>query len=281
MTSKSNFERATEARTIARGLPIDTSRTYTPAEAQAMLARLVSNPIPAINRAYTADADYGAAIGGLHIRWGGKSGYHVEDPRVEDQSAKPEKPETRYVTASTYGKTIPISMGKRRLEGNLILCSALVPKLVGNQDYTIEYEIPIYEDPPVDDEEGFTLDTSGGDIPDDPSDPPPETETCGKSDNCDTRDEEKPAVTEYWWSVLCGDLRYIEQCVSPDAATIKGGPYKHESGAHTAGILAAKNCYPGDHGGGRVGVYSREKSEDGSVTAWELLSCDVVATGPQ
>lgn len=281
MADKSNFDRAIEARTIARGLPLDTGRTYSPEEAQAMLAKLVANPIPAQNGNWQG----GYEGPGFRSYWwrkrGAQSGYHVEDPRIEDQTAKPEKPETRYATASTYGKVIPISMGKRRLEGNLILCSALVPKLVGNKDYTIEYEVPIYEDPPVDDDLGFTLDTSGGVPPDDPEEPPPETEDCGKGDECDTREPEGEKKTEYYWSVTCGDLRYVEVCNEPGYGTTYGGPYQHESGAHAAGQAVALNCYPSDHGGGRMGVYSRERSDDGSVSNWELVTCDVYTTGPQ
>lgn len=216
MVEKSNYDRQIEARTIARGLPIDTNRTYSPEEAQAMLAKLVANPIPARNGSWQGGYD---GPGFRAYSWkllGQQPGYRVEDPRIDEQTAKPEKPETRYVSASTYGKTIPISMGKRRLEGNLILCTALVPKLVGNRDFTIEYEVPIYEDPPVDPEIGFNLDTSGGEVPEDPDEDPPASEVCGKPDECDTRilftigeeepDEEEPEPGEkpYFFNAWAG-----------------------------------------------------------------------------
>lgn len=176
-----------EARRVAKGLPIDTGRSFTPAEAQAMLARLVANPIPVTNRTMTQDSYYSPTMGYQRVNFvPGKPGYHIEDPRIEDQSAKPEKPETRFVTASTYGRVIPISLGRRRLEGNLIQASNLTPKLVGTTTKTIEYEIPIYEDPPVDEELGFVLDTSGG------TDPGGTGEDCGKGDSCDTRSPTPP-----------------------------------------------------------------------------------------
>jgi hypothetical protein len=172
-----------EARRVSKGLDINTGRTYTPAEAQAMLARLVANPIPVTNATMTLDSYFSPYMGYQRVNFvPGKPGYHVEDPRIEDEQAKPEKPETRFVTASTYGRVIPISLGRRRMEGNLIQSSNLVPRMVGTTTKTIEYEVPIYEDPPVDEDLGFHLDDTGGT---DPTGEP--TQTCGQPDACDTR----------------------------------------------------------------------------------------------
>jgi uncharacterized phage protein (TIGR02218 family) len=181
-TLASNYERPHGKRGGSRRACLWTlERTYTPAEAQAMLARLVANPIPVTNATMTLDSYFSPTMGYQRVNFvPGKPGYHVEDPRVEDQQAKPEKPEVRFASASTYGRVIPISLGRRRLEGNLIQSSNLVPRLVGTTTMTIEYEVPIYEDPPVDEDLGFVLDDSGG------TDPTGTGETCGQPDSCDT-----------------------------------------------------------------------------------------------
>lgn len=76
-----------------------------------------------------------------------KPGFHIEGVRIEDQKEKPEAPEVRIYSTSAYNKIIPISLGQRRLVGNIIQCSSIVPRLVGTHEVTIDYEIPVYEDP--------------------------------------------------------------------------------------------------------------------------------------
>lgn len=148
-------------------------KPMSPAEAQAAIANAVANPIAPVP--WTKQ--------GPRYR----NGYHIEDVRIEDQQEqKPENPGRRYVTASTWGRTIPISMGRRRLEGNILQSSALVPKLEGTTEYEVVYEIPIYEDPLLPPEGAITVTYPGDDRPR----PSPGSES-GCSPNgpapCDTR----------------------------------------------------------------------------------------------
>jgi hypothetical protein len=182
--TKTNFDKAIEQQTISRGFATDANHTYTPAEAQAMIANLVANPIPAVNGTKSFETDLGI-FGGLKAHYTqGRSGYHVEDTRIEDQSGKPTKPATRYFSGSTVGQVIPISMGKRRLVGNVISASAIVPNMLGTKTYTVEYEIPIYEDPPINPTYGIHLDSSGGN--NDPS-TGSNSVTCNQDETCDTK----------------------------------------------------------------------------------------------
>jgi hypothetical protein len=76
-----------------------------------------------------------------------KPGFHIEGVRIEDQDEKPTAPEVRRFSTSVYDKVIPISLGKRRMAGNVIQCTAIIPRLVGTREFEITYEVPIYEDP--------------------------------------------------------------------------------------------------------------------------------------
>lgn len=197
------FFRELEIKQRQQSMRVDTSRAYTPAEAQAAIARLVANPIPVTNASVKGATGFRNVVSGVE-RIPGKPGYHVEDPRVDDQSAEPNSPGRREVTASTYGKVIPISFGIRRLEGNIIQASDLIPRLVGNQTKYIEYQIPMYEDPPVDETEGFPT-VNINPIPQDECEEPDfldnnppscsqsntgngTVQDCGKKQSCDTRD---------------------------------------------------------------------------------------------
>lgn len=148
-------------------------QTMTPEQAQAALANALSNPV--------APVDW-TLLGPQYSR-----GYRIGDVRIEDQQEqKPENPGIRKVTASTYGKTIPVSLGRRRLAGNVIQSSAMVPKLEGTFEYEIEYQIPIYEDPPAV-EGGFpTIGPSNYNIMEDrprpdPDDPSTDAPSCGQA----------------------------------------------------------------------------------------------------
>jgi hypothetical protein len=148
---------------------------YSPEEAQAAVAGLVANPIPATSRQTIIS---GGAFNSWDIRWiPGMPGRHYGDVRIEDQEAEPTNPGIREVTASTYGQTIPVSLGRRRLPGNIVQSTQMVPRLVGGRDYEITYQIPIYEDPP--DDEPFSVDVDPA--PDrerpDPENPP---NKCGQ-----------------------------------------------------------------------------------------------------
>lgn len=163
-----------------------------PAEAQAAIANALANPI----------APVPFSIQGPRYR----NGYHIGDVRIEDQQEqKPENPGRRYASASTWGRTIPVSMGKRRLEGNLLSSTPLVPKLEGTVEYEITYEIPIYEDPPLKPGGAITVTYPGDDRPR----PSPGSESgCGGGSPCDTRsspDVPEDPTASYTLSVLIQD----------------------------------------------------------------------------
>lgn len=121
---------------------------YSPEEAQAAVAALVANPIPATARQTRIS---GGAFNSWDIRFiPGQAGRHFEDVRIEDQEAEPTNPGIREVTASTYGQTIPVSLGRRRLPGNILQATQMIPRLVGGRDYEITYKVPMYADPPDD-----------------------------------------------------------------------------------------------------------------------------------
>lgn len=66
----------------------------------------------------------------------------VEGQTIPGQEDEPLRPENRSVAVSTYGKTISLSIGKRRLGGNIIWATELVPRRIGDYTYvqTIELE---------------------------------------------------------------------------------------------------------------------------------------------
>lgn len=122
-------------------------RAYTPEEARAAIAAMVANPVPAQAAKYQYSYNM---MGSWRIDTiPGVPGYHVEDVRIDDQKEKPENPgRIGPGAANTWGRTIPLSIGKRRIVGNLLQSSALVPRLEGTREIVVEYEIPVYEDPP-------------------------------------------------------------------------------------------------------------------------------------
>lgn len=109
---------------------------FSPEEAEAAIALAEANPIPP--RPF---------MNGWQAPSLNKSGFHIEGVHIDSQKEKPEAPEVRQYSTSSYDRTIAISLGRRRLGGNVIQCSALVPRLVGTREYFVEYQIPIYEDP--------------------------------------------------------------------------------------------------------------------------------------
>lgn len=120
--------------------PFSFGGSYTPEEAQAAITYAYENPV--IAKITSANSD---GFGGLRIGW--QDGRSIGNVRIEDQTEKPTNPGIRGEAVSTYGKIIPISMGKRRLAGNIIQSSDMVPKLIGTYEYDVEYQVPIYEDP--------------------------------------------------------------------------------------------------------------------------------------
>lgn len=61
---------------------------------------------------------------------------------VEQQT--PANPGIREVTVSTLGVTIPVSMGRRVVTGNIIDAEPIAPRLEGAYEYTITERIPNY-----------------------------------------------------------------------------------------------------------------------------------------
>lgn len=108
----------------------------TPEEAEAALAYAEANPV----------APKPFMHGWENPRLN-KPGFHIEGVRVEDQKEKPTAPEVRVYSTSSYNKIIAISLGRRRLVGNVIQTTSIVPRLVGTKEYYITYEVPVYEDP--------------------------------------------------------------------------------------------------------------------------------------
>lgn len=152
---------------------------YSPEEAQAAVAALVANPIPATARQTRIS---GGAFNSWDIRFiAGQAGHHYEDVRIDDQEAEPSNPGIREVTASTYGQTIPVSLGRRRLPGNVLQSSQMIPRLVGGRDYEITYKIPKYADPPDDEPLSVDINPEPDRERPDPENPPGK---CGGGD-CD------------------------------------------------------------------------------------------------
>lgn len=227
----------------------------TPAEAQAAIAQAVANPI----------APVPFTLQGPRYR----NGYHIEDVRIEDQQEqKPDNPGRRYVSASTWGRTIPISMGKRRLEGNILQSTALIPRLVGTTEYTVTYEIPVYEDPPLKPGGAVTVTYPGDDRPRPNPAIPQEGCDPGAASPCDTRADIPPSgppvtIGGYYWTatpyngVSCS-------CASPDETGVVNGPYDTQTQAIEAANGSIPYC---------LGVFF--VNEAGGT--YEQTLCDVVA----
>jgi len=71
--------------------------------------------------------------------------YRYGSVDIAPQEQRPETPESRKVSVSTYGITIPLSMGARRINGNIIEATKIKPVLEGTYEYDVTYQIPIYE----------------------------------------------------------------------------------------------------------------------------------------
>jgi hypothetical protein len=115
------------------------SGAYSPDEAEAALAAARKNPF------HNYQSNPFDPWGGSFPTIWQKKDYAVGDVNIQKQDTAPENPGVQTVAFSTYGITIPISMGRRRLVGNVIDALDLVPRLIGNRDYYIDYEVPITE----------------------------------------------------------------------------------------------------------------------------------------
>lgn len=114
--------------------------TYSTDQAEALAARLAANPVPT----KYALSSYGPRLWKERVTF---HGYTADTSALDDlpaQQNKPTNPGVKNVTFSTYGTVVPISAGQRRLYGNVIDCTPLVPQLVGTRTKTIPVEIPFY-----------------------------------------------------------------------------------------------------------------------------------------
>lgn len=84
---------------------------------------------------------------------------------VPGQEDEPTRPDSRAVVVSTYGKTIALSVGRRRLGANVIWSTPLTARRIG--DRTVVESQPVEVDKP-----GFSISYGGGSDADDPPAPP-------------------------------------------------------------------------------------------------------------
>lgn len=110
---------------------------YTPAEAQAIAALPAAAPV-IIPPLVTSDG-----FGGLTFQFGHTITTAIGNISIADQDAAPTKPADKAVSFSTYGVVIPISMGDRRMSGNVIQSSAIQSIMLGQYDYFVDYQIPV------------------------------------------------------------------------------------------------------------------------------------------
>lgn len=246
---------------------IDSTRSYTAEEAQARNNPFLSNPLTHSGGFYTFDTPF-VSFGTPDIAIGlpGGPSFNVDDPRISDRSAAPDNPGIRIATASTYGNTIPVSFGRRRLPGNIIQSSDLVPFLVGNGTQDTSYDKPTYEDPPaagIGSVPGvvFSQDNDHCDLihwlecePDDG--------TCG-SNGCDPKGggglqtTGDPYAGNYYW----GKTTFADPTCSPVLPGFSAGPFETMDDA-VADIGTACNALY------HIGIYA-----DLGAGSWALLSC--------
>lgn len=110
---------------------------YTPDEARAILA------LPAVAPKIIPPIVSGDGFGGLSFKFGHVITTTIGTVSIADQVAAPDKPADTAVSFSTYGVVIPISLGQRRMTGNVLESTAIMSVMVGSYDYTVDYQIPI------------------------------------------------------------------------------------------------------------------------------------------
>jgi hypothetical protein len=110
---------------------------YTPDEARAALS------LPAVAPKIIPPLVTNDAFGGLHFEFGHKITTEIGTVNIADQAAAPTKPADKAVSFSTYGVVIPISIGRRRIGGNIVESSTIQTVMLGTYDYFVEYQIPI------------------------------------------------------------------------------------------------------------------------------------------
>lgn len=82
---------------------------------------------------------------GASMRYTGGGGLIIRQNRPIDWPAQqdaPADPGNRDVAVSTYGKTISLSVGQRRLGGNVIFSTRLISRRIGDRTYTETIKVP-------------------------------------------------------------------------------------------------------------------------------------------
>jgi hypothetical protein len=110
---------------------------YTPAEARAALA------LPAVAPVIIPPLVTNDGFGGLHFEFGHVITTTIGTVNIADQAAAPSKPADKVVSFSTYGVVIPISLGRRRMGGNVLESTNITSVMKGTYDYYVTYQIPI------------------------------------------------------------------------------------------------------------------------------------------
>jgi|SRR5215217_634085 len=62
---------------------------------------------------------------------------------VEQQT--PANPGIRLVSVSTYGITVPVSIGRRVVTGNIVDAEPITPRLEGAYEYEVAERVPVYD----------------------------------------------------------------------------------------------------------------------------------------
>lgn len=111
-----------------------------PDEARAKLAGPVAAPVT-IWPKIVGDTGYNPHYG---LQLGHKFTQTLGDmPTIADQQAEPTKPPDKALSFSTYGVVIPISLGVRRMGGNVVMSTDVTSIIEGTYYYETTYQIPI------------------------------------------------------------------------------------------------------------------------------------------
>lgn len=60
------------------------------------------------------------------------------------QEQAPSNPGIRKVAVSTYGTTVPVSIGRRVVTANIIDAEPITPRLIGGGEYVVRERLPFY-----------------------------------------------------------------------------------------------------------------------------------------
>lgn len=114
--------------------------TFTPADAKARLALPAGAPI-IMSGLVEGDTSFSHPY--VTSYPGHKITTTTGTVNIADQDAEPTKPADKAVSFSTYGVVIPISIGQRRIGGNVLESSPILSRMDGTYDYYTEYQIPV------------------------------------------------------------------------------------------------------------------------------------------